>query len=57
MGGICYERTLFGLQRALENRVFKYQDKKKANGEVAIEAYSLVGFPYTFWLCLVPGKY
>ena len=28
-GGICYERTLFGLQRALENRVSKYQNKKK----------------------------
>ncbi|RVW57840.1 hypothetical protein CK203_114817 [Vitis vinifera] len=47
-GGICYERTLFGLQRALENRVSKYQDKKKANGEAAVEAYSLVGFPYAF---------
>ena len=47
-GGICYERTLFGLQRVLENRLSKYQDKKKAKGEVAVEAYSLVGFPYTF---------
>ncbi|XP_034689205.1 uncharacterized protein LOC117917086 [Vitis riparia] len=47
-GGICYERTLFGLQRALENRVSKYQDKKKAKGEAAVEAYSLVGFPYAF---------
>ena len=47
-GGICYERTLFGFQRVLENRVSKYQDKKKAKGEVAIKAYSLVGFPYTF---------
>ena len=28
-GGICYERTLFGLQRDLENRVSKYQNKKK----------------------------
>ncbi|RVW88699.1 hypothetical protein CK203_043822 [Vitis vinifera] len=40
--------TLFGLQRALENRVSKYQDKEKAKGEVAVEAYSLVGFPYAF---------
>ncbi|KAL6349997.1 hypothetical protein AAG906_003926 [Vitis piasezkii] len=32
----------------LENRVSKYQDKKKAKGEVAIKAYSLVGFPYAF---------
>ncbi|RVW56744.1 hypothetical protein CK203_095719 [Vitis vinifera] len=48
MGGICYERTLFGLQRALENRVSKYQDKKKTKGEAAVEAYSLVGFPYAF---------
>ena len=48
MGGICYEKTLFGLQRALENRVSKYQDKKKAKGKVAVEAYSLVGFPYAF---------
>ncbi|KAL6315483.1 hypothetical protein AAG906_000777 [Vitis piasezkii] len=47
-GGICYERTLFGLQRALENRVSKYQDKKKTKGEAAVEAYSLVGFPYAF---------
>ncbi|KAL6328581.1 hypothetical protein AAG906_038776 [Vitis piasezkii] len=46
--GICYERTLFGLQRALENRVSKYQDKKKEKGEAAVEAYSLVGFPYAF---------
>ncbi|XP_034676988.1 uncharacterized protein LOC117907533 [Vitis riparia] len=46
--GICYERALFGLQRALENRVSKYQDKKKAKGEAAVEAYSLVGFPYAF---------
>ncbi|WKA13193.1 hypothetical protein VitviT2T_030520 [Vitis vinifera] len=48
MGGICYERTLFGLQRALENRISKYQDKKKTKGEAAVEAYSLVGFPYAF---------
>ena len=48
MGRICYERTLFGLQRALENRVSKYQDKKKTKGEAAVEAYSLVGFPYAF---------
>ena len=47
-GGICYERTLFGLQRVLENQISKYQDKKKAKGEVSIEAYSLVGFPYAF---------
>ena len=47
-GGICYERTLFGLQRALENRVSKYQDKKQVKGEVAVETYSLVGFPYAF---------
>ena len=45
---ICYERTLFGLQRALENRVSKYQDKKQVKGEVAVETYSLVGFPYAF---------
>ncbi|KAL6349597.1 hypothetical protein AAG906_034254 [Vitis piasezkii] len=33
---------------ALENRLSKYQDKKKAKGEAAVEAYSLVGFPYAF---------
>ena len=32
-GEICYERTLFGLQRALENRVSKYQDKNKKQRE------------------------
>ncbi|KAL6323807.1 hypothetical protein AAG906_003428 [Vitis piasezkii] len=48
MGGICYERTLFGLQRALENRVSKYQEKKKAKGEVVVKAYSLIGFSYAF---------
>ena len=47
-GEICYERTLFGLQRALENQVSKYQDKKKAKEEATVEAYSLVGFPYAF---------
>ncbi|KAL6349633.1 hypothetical protein AAG906_035794 [Vitis piasezkii] len=47
-GGICYERTLFGLQRALENLVSQYQDKNKAKGEATVEAYSLVGFPYAF---------
>ena len=41
-GEICYERTLFGLQRALENRVSKYQDKKKVKGEATVKAYSLV---------------
>ena len=47
-GEICYERTLFGLQRVLENRLSKYQDRKKVKGEVVVEAYSLVGFPYAF---------
>ncbi|KAL6323239.1 hypothetical protein AAG906_029246 [Vitis piasezkii] len=40
-GRICYERTLFGLRRVLENRLSKYQDKKKAKGKVVVEAYSL----------------
>ena len=48
MGGICYERTLFGLQRALENQVSIYQEKKKAKEEAVVKAYSLVGFPYAF---------
>ena len=47
-GGICYERTLFGFQRAMENRVSQYQDKNKAKREAIVEAYSLVGFPYAF---------
>ena len=42
-GEICYERTLFGLHRALENQVSKYQDKKKKpKGEVVVEASSVV---------------
>ena len=45
-GKICYEMTLFGLQRALENRVSKYQDKKKAKKKVVVEACSFVGFVY-----------
>ena len=44
-GGIFYERTIYGLQRALENRVSKYQGKKQQKGNIAHEAYSLVGFP------------
>ena len=47
-GGICYERTLFGLQRVLENRLSKYQDRKKVKGEVVVEAYSVVWFAYAF---------
>ena len=47
-GGIFYERTIYGLQRALENRVSKYQGKKQQKGNIAHEAYSLVGFPYDF---------
>ncbi|KAL6330472.1 hypothetical protein AAG906_040402 [Vitis piasezkii] len=43
-GGICYERTLFGLQRALENRVSKYQDKKKTKGEVRLKHIVLLDF-------------
>ena len=45
---ICYERTLFGLERALANLVSKFQDKNKKMGEVRLEAYSLVGFAYAF---------
>ena len=48
MGQVCYERTLFGLQRALENQVLKYQGRKQQKGNIAQEAYSLVGFPYAF---------
>ena len=47
-GMICYERTISGLQRALENRVSKYQGKKQQKVNIAHEAYSLVGFPYVF---------
>ena len=47
-GEICYERTLFGLHRALENQVSIYQEKKKAKEEAVVKAYSLVGFPYAF---------
>ena len=54
-GRICYEMTQFGLERALENRVSKYQDKKKAKGEAAVEAYSLVGFPYAFQVWAYEG--
>ncbi|RVW33023.1 hypothetical protein CK203_101244 [Vitis vinifera] len=35
-------------ERALENRVSKYQGKKQQKGNIAHEAYSLVGFPYVF---------
>ena len=31
-------RTLFDWKRALENRVYKFQDNKEENGEVAVEA-------------------
>ena len=47
-GEICYEKTLFGLERALANRVSKFQDKNKEKGEVRLEAYSLVGFANAF---------
>ena len=47
-GRICYERTIYGLQQALENRVSKYQGKKQQKVNIAHEAYSLVGFPYVF---------
>ena len=45
-GRICYERTIYGMQQALENRVTKYQGKKEQMGNIAHKAYSLVGFPY-----------
>lgn len=32
-GRICYERTLFGLQRALDKRQSKYVEKKKKKEE------------------------
>ena len=47
-GKICYEMTLFGLERALVNQVSKFQDKNKEKGEVGLEAYSLVRFAYAF---------
>ena len=47
-GRIFYERTIFGLQWALENLVSKYQGKKEQKCNITHEAYSLVGFPYVF---------
>nr|CAN83433.1 hypothetical protein VITISV_010135 [Vitis vinifera] len=45
---ILLNRTISGLQQALENRVSKYQGKKQQKCNIALEAYSLVGFPYVF---------
>ena len=45
---ICYERTRFGLQRALENQVSKYQYNNKTKEKATIEACSFVGFAYAF---------
>ena len=58
-GRICYERTISGLQWALENRVSKYQGKKEQKGNIAHEAYSLVGFPYVFqvWVYVIKMIY
>ena len=58
-GMICYERTISGLQRDLENRLSKYQGKKQQNGNIAHEAYSLVGFPYVFqvWVYVIKMIY
>ena len=45
-GRICYERTLFGLQRALDKRQSKYVEKKKKG--MHHMKHALVGFPYAF---------
>ena len=47
-GRICYEITIYGMQRALENQVTKYQAKNEQMGNIAHQAYSLVGFPHVF---------
>ena len=47
-GRICYERTLFGLQRALDKRQSKYVEKKKKRGMQPMKHMHLWDFHMPF---------
>ena len=47
-GIICYDRTLFGLKKALYKRIPKKVEKNDGKGIATYDAYTLMGFPYAF---------
>ena len=47
-GRICFDRTLFGLKKALYKRILKKVEKNNEKGNATYDAYALVGFSYIF---------